>query len=167
MAAIIEETNTITAKSQTRVPKVLRPALDVACGGKIAYRIEKDRVTVHNPEAEHHEPTLAALLGLIEKNIEAGRDVRDRSGTGSFQGCRSSLALYIQGLTCWAQAISASPTRSLNFGTRLRWLGPVCSNLATAKLFASRPSLPTRIPTSILKSHASVTSSRSSPLATV
>jgi prlF antitoxin for toxin YhaV_toxin len=103
MAAIIEETNTITAKSQTRVPKVLRPALDVACGGKIAYRIEKDRVTVHNPEAEHHEPTLAALLGLIEKNIEAGRDVRDRSGTGSFQGCRSSLALYIQGLTCWAR----------------------------------------------------------------
>ena len=77
MAAIIEEISTITAKGQTTVPKAVRQALGVDYGGKIAYRIQKGRVTVHNPEAEHHDPTLAAFLGLIEKDIAAGRNVRD------------------------------------------------------------------------------------------
>jgi antitoxin PrlF len=77
MPAIIEETSTITAKGQTTVPKAVRKALGVAYGGKIAYRIEDGQVTVHNPEAEHHDPTLVAFLGLIEKDIAAGRNVRD------------------------------------------------------------------------------------------
>ena len=77
MAAIIEETSTITAKGQTTIPKAVRQALGVAYGGKIAYRIEEGRVTVHNPEAEHHDPALAAFLGLIEKDITGGRNVRD------------------------------------------------------------------------------------------
>ena len=34
-------------------------------------------MTVHNPEAEHHDPALAAFLGLIEKDITAGRNVHD------------------------------------------------------------------------------------------
>jgi antitoxin PrlF len=50
LAAIIEETSTITAKGQTTVPKAVRQALGVNCGGKIAYGIEDGRVTVHNPE---------------------------------------------------------------------------------------------------------------------
>jgi antitoxin PrlF len=91
MAAIIEETSTITAKGQTTVPKAVRQALGVDCGGNIVYRIEEGRGTVHNPEAEHHDPTLAAFLGLIEKDIAAGRNVRDRSGTGSFRRFRSGL----------------------------------------------------------------------------
>ena len=41
MAAIIEETSTITAKGQTTVPKAVRQALGVDYGGKIAYRIEE------------------------------------------------------------------------------------------------------------------------------
>ena len=49
MAAIIEETSTITAKGQTTIPKAVRQALGVDYGGKIAYRIEEGRVTVHNP----------------------------------------------------------------------------------------------------------------------
>ena len=77
MAAIIEETSTITAKGQTTVPKAVRQALGVDYGGKVTYRIEEGRVTVHNPEAEQHDPTLAAFLGLIEKDIAAGRNVRD------------------------------------------------------------------------------------------
>jgi antitoxin PrlF len=77
MAAIIEEISTITAKGQTTIPKAVRQALGVDYGGKIAYRIEEGRVTVHNPEAEHHDPALAAFLGLIEKDIAAGRDIRD------------------------------------------------------------------------------------------
>lgn len=77
MAGIIEETSTITAKGQTTVPKAVRQALGVDYGGKIAYRIEGGRVTVRNPEAEHSDPALAAFLGLIEKDVAAGRHMRD------------------------------------------------------------------------------------------
>jgi len=77
MARIIEETSTITAKGQTTVPKVVRQALGVDYGGKIAYRIERGRVTVRNPQADHRVPALASFLGLIEKDIAAGRNLRD------------------------------------------------------------------------------------------
>lgn len=53
------------------------PGAWVDTGGKIAYRIEDGRVTVHNPEAEHRDPVLAAFLGLIAKDIAAGGNVRD------------------------------------------------------------------------------------------
>jgi len=76
MATIIEEISTITAKGQTTVPKSVRRALGVDCGGKIAYRVEGNRVTVVNPGAEHRDPAVAAFLGLIEKDIAAGRHVR-------------------------------------------------------------------------------------------
>ena len=75
MPTIIEETSTITAKGQTTVPKAVRQALGVDCGGKIAYRIEDGRVTVHNPEADNRDPALTAFLGLIEKDIAAGRNL--------------------------------------------------------------------------------------------
>jgi hypothetical protein len=44
---------------------------------------------------------VAAFLGLIEKDIAAGRNVRDRSGTGSFQSVARVCVMYIRGLTCW------------------------------------------------------------------
>ncbi|MGH7037231.1 MAG: type II toxin-antitoxin system PrlF family antitoxin [Stellaceae bacterium] len=75
--AIIEETSTITAKGQTTVPKAVRQALGLACGGKIAYRIEDGQVVIHNAEAEHADPALAAFLGLIEREIAVGHGVRD------------------------------------------------------------------------------------------
>jgi antitoxin PrlF len=77
MAATIEETSTITGKGQTTVPKAVRQALGVDCGGKIAYRVEGGTVTLHNPEAESRDPALAAFLGLIERDVAAGRNVRD------------------------------------------------------------------------------------------
>lgn len=77
MATIIEEIRTITAKGQTTVPKAVRQALGVDFGGKIAYRIEGGGVTVHNPEAGHRDPALAAFLRLIEKDIAAGRNLRN------------------------------------------------------------------------------------------
>jgi antitoxin PrlF len=73
----IEETSTITATGQTTVPKAVRQALGVDYGGKIAFRIERGRVTVRNPEAEHRDPVLAAFLALLEKDIAAGRNVGD------------------------------------------------------------------------------------------
>jgi antitoxin PrlF len=74
---IIEETSTITAKGQTTVPKAVRQALGIDCGGKIAYRIEDGQVTVHNPEAEHRDPVLTAFLRFLENDIAAGRNLRD------------------------------------------------------------------------------------------
>jgi antitoxin PrlF len=74
---IIEEISTITAKGQTTVPKAVRQALGLDYGGKIAYRIEDGRVMIHNAEAEHADPALAAFLGLIEKEIAAGRALHD------------------------------------------------------------------------------------------
>jgi antitoxin PrlF len=81
MATIIEETSTITAKGQTTIPKAVRQALGVDYGGKIAYRIEGGRVTVRNPEMEQRDPALAAFLGLIERDIAAGRRVRNLSAS--------------------------------------------------------------------------------------
>jgi len=76
MATIIEETSTITTKGQTTVPKVVRQALGVDYGGRIAFRIEGEHVSVHNAEVEHRDPALAAFLVLIEKNIARGHHVR-------------------------------------------------------------------------------------------
>ncbi len=90
MPTIIEETSTITAKGQTTVPKAVRQALGVDYGGKIAYRIEGGRVTVHNPQAEHRDPALAAFLGLIEKDIAGGRILRDLPA-GTFAVMRRAL----------------------------------------------------------------------------
>ena len=77
MSTLIEKTSTITAKGQTTVPKAVRQALGVGLGGKITYRIEDGLVTVHNPEAEHRDPALAAYLALIEKDIATGRNLGD------------------------------------------------------------------------------------------
>jgi len=77
MPTTLEETSTITAKGQTTIPKVVRQILGIDTGGKIAFRIEDGRVTVHNPDAEHHDAELAAFLHLIEKDISSGGSVRD------------------------------------------------------------------------------------------
>lgn len=73
----IEETSTITAKGQTTVPKAVRQALGVTYGGKIAFRVENGRVSVVNPETEHRDPALGSFLTMLEKDIAAGRHVRD------------------------------------------------------------------------------------------
>ena len=76
MSAIVEETSKITAKGQTTVPKSVRRALGVDLGGRIAFRIEGESVTVHNAEAEQRDPALAAYLALIERDIAAGHHLR-------------------------------------------------------------------------------------------
>lgn len=77
MAETIEETSKITEKGQTTVPKAVRRALGVTYGGEIAFRVENGRVTVVNPKAEHRDPALGSFLKLLEKDIAAGRNVRD------------------------------------------------------------------------------------------
>jgi antitoxin PrlF len=78
MTARIEETSTITAKGQTTVPKTVRQALGVDYGGKILFKVENGKVTVSKPGVEHRDPALTGFLKLVERDISAGRNVRDR-----------------------------------------------------------------------------------------
>ncbi|MBV9569728.1 MAG: type II toxin-antitoxin system PrlF family antitoxin [Alphaproteobacteria bacterium] len=75
--ARIEEISTITAKGQTTVPKAVRQALGVNCGGRLVYRVEGNRVTVHSAAAEHRDPVLASFLQLLGTDMAKGRNVRD------------------------------------------------------------------------------------------
>jgi antitoxin PrlF len=69
---MIEEICTITAKGQTTVPKAVRQALGVGYGGRIAFRVEQGRVTVHAlPEEESADPALAPFLTLLEADLAA------------------------------------------------------------------------------------------------
>lgn len=72
-AAIVEEVCTITAKGQTTVPKAVRQALGVGYGGRIAFRVERGRVTVHAlPETdEAMDPALAPFLALLAADLAA------------------------------------------------------------------------------------------------
>lgn len=71
-AAVVEEVCTITAKGQTTVPKTVRQALGVGYGGRIAFRVEAGRVTVHAlPEDEAADPALAPFLALLEADLAA------------------------------------------------------------------------------------------------
>lgn len=77
MATAIKEISTITAKGQTTVPKLVRQALGVDCGGKIVFQVEGARVTVKNADAQHRDPALTAFLELIRNDVADGRHVRD------------------------------------------------------------------------------------------
>lgn len=70
--AVVEEVCTITAKGQTTVPKAVRQALGVGYGGRIAFRVERGRVTVHAlAEDEATDPALAPFLALLEADLAA------------------------------------------------------------------------------------------------
>jgi antitoxin PrlF len=75
MPPVIEETSTITARGQTTVPKSVRRLLGVDYGGKIAFRIEKGRVSVRNAAEEHRDPALSSFLAMIERDICVGRNL--------------------------------------------------------------------------------------------
>jgi antitoxin PrlF len=67
----IEEVCTITAKGQTTVPKVIRQALGVGYGGRIAFRVEDGAVSVHAVAEPEADPALAPFLALLERDIAA------------------------------------------------------------------------------------------------
>ncbi len=72
---VVEECCTITAKGQTTVPKSVRQALGVGYGGRIAFRVEGDQVTVHALRDDApHDPALAPFLALLEADIAARPD---------------------------------------------------------------------------------------------
>ena len=70
---VTEKTSRITAKGQTTVPKAVREALGVDYGGRIAFRMEGDRVTVHRANGDaKRDPAIAAFLTMLEGDIAAG-----------------------------------------------------------------------------------------------
>ena len=70
-SAMVKEICTTTAKGQTTVPKAVREALGVGCGGRIAFRVEGGRVTVHAlpSEDDDADPALAPFLALLETDL--------------------------------------------------------------------------------------------------
>ena len=66
---IVEEICTITAKGQTTVPRTVRQALGVGYGGRIAFRIEGDTVTVHPAAEADTDPALVPFLDLLARDL--------------------------------------------------------------------------------------------------
>jgi len=68
----IEEISTITAKGQTTVPKSVRRALGVDYGGRIAFRVEGNSVSIHAmPDDAAQDPALAPFLSLLAADLVA------------------------------------------------------------------------------------------------
>lgn len=75
---IIHEVATMTAKGQITVPKRIRQALDADAGTRMAFELrENGEVIVSRADVEHGDPVIRAFLGLIEKEMAAGRGVED------------------------------------------------------------------------------------------
>lgn len=70
MAAVLEETSTITAKGQTTIPKSVRQALGVDYGGKITFRVDERGVSVHRADAEADDPAIGSFLDFLARDIE-------------------------------------------------------------------------------------------------
>lgn len=71
----IHEVATLTSKGQITLPKPIRQALGVDAGGKVAFDLRDGEVVVTRADAEHEDPAIGAFLGLLARDIEAGRNV--------------------------------------------------------------------------------------------
>lgn len=72
----IYETATITSKGQITLPKSIRQALGVDVGGKVSFDFTGDRVIVSRFETvQHEDPSVQRFLALIERDINAGKNV--------------------------------------------------------------------------------------------
>ena len=71
----IHEVATLTSKGQITLPKPIRQALGVDAGGKLAFDMRGSEVIVTRADAEHEDPAIGAFLGLLARDIEAGRNI--------------------------------------------------------------------------------------------
>ena len=72
----IHEVATITSKGQLTLPKPIRQALGVGFGGKVAFSLRGQEVVVTRAgDSEHEDPAIARFLAILEKDIEAGRNI--------------------------------------------------------------------------------------------
>lgn len=73
----IHELATITSKGQITLPKSIRQVLGVDTGGKIAFDLQENgAVVVSRADVRHQDPAIAAFLGLLACDIQAGRHVQ-------------------------------------------------------------------------------------------
>ena len=96
MPTVVEEVCTITAKGQTTVPKAVRQALGVGYGGRIAFRVERGRVTVHAlPDEETVDPALAPFLAWLEADLATRPDAAVRPPPQALAGRMETLAAEV------------------------------------------------------------------------
>lgn len=70
MVALLKEESTITAKGQTTVPKVVRQALGVDYGGRIAFFVDdQHRVYVEKATAEASDPVVDGFLEFLARDM--------------------------------------------------------------------------------------------------
>jgi antitoxin PrlF len=69
MGIALEKVSTITAKGQTTIPKAVRQALGVDFGGRIAFHVGDDGVTLSRAESSD-DPAMDAFLGFLASDIK-------------------------------------------------------------------------------------------------
>ena len=68
----------MNSKGQNTLPKSIRRELGIDVGGKVAFRLQGETVTMrHSAELEHEDPAIAGFLHLLERDIRAGRCIGD------------------------------------------------------------------------------------------
>jgi len=95
---MIHEVSTLSARGQVTIPKTVREAMGVDAGARLSFEVLDDRRVVLTPapttarmrrevasktdpamahaqsaDAEPHDPALEPFLGLLDKEIDAGR----------------------------------------------------------------------------------------------
>lgn len=71
MTALLKEISTITAKGQTTVPKSIRQALGVDYGGRIAFVVDENGVSVRRADADGSDPVIDGFLNFLARDMEA------------------------------------------------------------------------------------------------
>ena len=67
----LEEISTITAKGQTTIPKSVRKALGVDYGGRIAFQVDDNGVSVRRVDVEQVDPVVEGFLAFLARDMEA------------------------------------------------------------------------------------------------
>jgi antitoxin PrlF len=70
MPLVLERVATITEKGQTTIPKPIRDALGVECGGQISFLVDEHGVSLRRVEEGHGDPAIDAFLSFLAKDIE-------------------------------------------------------------------------------------------------
>ena len=73
---MVLDESTVTAKGQTTVPAGVRRALGIGYGDRVRWLLRGGEVVIERVrDAEHADAALDGLLGLIERDVVAGRNV--------------------------------------------------------------------------------------------
>lgn len=97
----VEEISKITAKGQTTIPKAVRQALGVDYGGRIAFRIDRDGVTVRRVDVDDDDPAIQGFLAFL------GRDLQTRPEAIAALG--ADLAARVAALTAGIDVDPSEP----------------------------------------------------------